>query len=388
LRPGENNSARLQSLLAECNKQRKNVALADRSRLKMNLRAERKNLVILLSINVFVILVQFLIFIAIDSWGTRGLMRALVIALVYANVTAVPAILILPRLLERISHRRSLLLPAVILGQLFFILVGCLAAQTLLMWTGIFTAPFLLWYERILPLALLGALLFGAGAYIYGSMQERLHKTEERLHEKEVLEERTQKLAAEARLESLKSRLHPHFLFNTLNSISSLIADDPALAENMVGRLAKLLRSTLDNSNQPLIALRQELAMIRDYFEIEKIRFGEKLAGRIDVPEQLQEAKVPPLSVLSLVENAVKHGITPQSKGGEVLVVASNREQGGRLLIEVRDSGPGFSLSSIPSGHGLDNLVTRLGALFGENARMNVLQRDGWCIVQMVVPQS
>lgn len=354
----------------------------------MKIRAERKTLLLLLSINLFVIVLQLIIFASSGPWDSRGLMPALVASLVYVNVTAIPAMVILPGLLEKIALRKSLLLPALILGLLFFILAGCLVAQTLLWWPGIFTQNFWSYYLRMLPPALLAALIFGVGAFLYGSMQDRLHRAEEKLHEKEVMETRAQKLAAEARLDSLASRLHPHFLFNTLNSISSLIVDDPALAEKTVGRLAKLLRSSLDNTNQPLIPLRQELAMIQDYFEIERVRFGDKLAGRIEVPEALQNDKVPPLSVLSLVENAVKHGITPQPDGGKFLVVASTQEPDGSLLIEVRDSGPGFNLTAIPAGHGLDNLVGRLNALFGEKAHINVLHRDGWCIVQMVVPRS
>jgi two-component system, LytTR family, sensor histidine kinase AlgZ len=355
----------------------------------MRIRTERKTLLLLLSINFFVIVLQLIIFASNSSWESRELQRALIASLVYVNVTAIPTMLILPGLLGKIALRKkSLLLPAMILGLLFFILAGCLVAQTLLWWPGVFTQYFWSYYLRMLPPALLAALIFGVGAFLYGSMQERLHRAEEKLHEKELLEERAQKLAVEARLDSLASRLHPHFLFNTLNSISALIVDNPTLAEKTVGRLATLLRSSLDNTNQPLIPLRQELQMIRDYFEIERVRFGDRLVGRIDAPEELQDAPVPPLSILSLVENAVKHGISPQPAGGELVIAASTKERDASLLIEVHDTGPGFKLAAIPAGHGLDNLVVRLHALFGEKAHLNVLQRDKWCIVQMVLPRS
>jgi LytS/YehU family sensor histidine kinase len=208
---------------------------------------------------------------------------------------------------------------------------------------------------------------------------------EARLLEKEIAEERARKLAAEARLRSLESRIHPHFLFNTLNAISSLIAVDPARAEQIVCRLATLLRASLDASNQPLIPLRQELAMVESYVDIEKVRFGDKLRGAVEVPAELLDSQVPPYSVQSLVENAVKHGITPQSGGGEFLVKAS--ADTGSLRIEVQDTGPGFDLAAIRAGHGLDNLVERLSALFGEKARLNVLRRDGNCVVEMVLPR-
>jgi len=105
----------------------------------------------------------------------------------------------------------------------------------------------------------------------------------------------------------------------------------------------------------------------------------------VEVPAELQDAKVPPMSVQSLVENAVKHGITPLSGGGEVLITAS-AENGG-LRIEVRDTGPGFDLAAIPAGHGLDSLVERLDALFGAQARLNLLRRDGYSVVEMVLPR-
>ena len=216
------------------------------------------------------------------------------------------------------------------------------------------------------------------------SLRERLRLAEEKLHEKEVSEERAKKLAAEARLSSLESRIHPHFLFNTLNSISSAIAVNPAKAEQIVGKLAVLLRASLDNSNQTLIPLQQELAMVESYLEIEKSRFGDKLRGSTQVSDDLRSARVPPMSVQALVENAVKHGVTPQRGGGEILVAAS--EQNGNLRIEVRDTGPGFDMTAIPAGHGLDNLVERLDALFGDKAHLNVFRRDGQSVVEMVLP--
>ena len=211
------------------------------------------------------------------------------------------------------------------------------------MWTGN-RIPERFWadYLQTLRGALLLSIVFGLGAFSYATMRERLRQTEERLHEKEVAEERTRKLAAEARLRSLESRLHPHFLFNTLNSISALIAVDPARAEQVVGRLAALLRSSLDTTTRSLIPLEQELAIVQDYVDIERARFGDRLQGRVEVPAELRDAQVPPLSVQSLVENAVKHGISPERGGGEVCVSASALN--GQLRIAVSDTGAGFDL--------------------------------------------
>jgi len=125
--------------------------------------------------------------------------------------------------------------------------------------------------------------------------------------------------------------------------------------------------------------------MVESYVDIEKVRFSGKLSGSVDVPAELQETKVPPMSVQSLVENAVKHGITPQSGGGEFSITA--RAENASVRIEVSDTGPGFELSAIPAGHGLDNLVERLDSLFGTKARLNVFRRDGHSVVEMVLPR-
>jgi two-component system sensor histidine kinase AlgZ len=321
------------------------------------------------------------------TWTARDLLRTWAYSLVYANVTALPAILVLPGWIGRFSGRKRWQLFVVVLGSLSFAAAGCLAAQTLLMWTRI-AIPQDFWtdYLHTLWTAVLLALVFALGALFYASLRDRLHEAEGKLHEKEIAAERARKLVAEARLQSLESRLHPHFLFNTLNSISSLIPTDPAKAEQTVGRLAGLLRSSLDNTTQPVIPLARELAITEDYVEIERVRFGGKLRGRVEVPDELRDTKVPPLSIQSLVENAVKHGITPQRAGGEVVITASLANA--RLCIEVRDTGPGFDVAAIRAGHGLDNLVGRLDALYGDAARLNVLRRDGWCVVQMILPCS
>jgi len=319
--------------------------------------------------------------------SAKDLLEGLISALVYTNVTAVSALLAGPWTVEWL-HRRHWSLTAAVLGAtLVFAAAGSLAAQTLLMWAG-FAVPQNFWqqYLHTLRAALLFSAVFGLGAIFYASMRERLRRTEERLHEQEIVAERNLKLAAEARLRSLESRLHPHFLFNTLNSISALIAVDPARAEQIVGRLSALLRSSLDTTSRSLIPLEQELAMVQDYVDIERVRFGDKLRGRFDVPAELRAAQVPPLSVQSLVENAVKHGITPQRDGGEFCVSASAGD--GQLRIEVSDTGDGFDLSSVCAGHGLDSLVGRLDALFSSRAHLAVSRRGSRCVVEMVLPRS
>ena len=319
--------------------------------------------------------------------SVRDLLHLLAYALVYAIVAGGLGVLVLGRLAERVALRKfPLLLPFTVVGIMVIIPFGCLLAQAVLMEIG-FVVPTHFWQQYFHTLRVVTplAVVFGLGGTVYGSLRARVQQMEAKLLEKEIAEERTRKLAAEARLRSLESRIHPHFLFNTLNAISSLIAVNPARAEQIVGRLATLLRTSLDAGNQPLIPLREELTMGESYVDIESARFGDKLRGAVEVPAELLDAQVPPLSVQSLVENAVKHGITPQRGGGEVRVTAS--ADTGNLRIEVQDTGPGFDLAAIRAGHGLDNLVGRLNALFGEKARLNVLRRDGKSVVEMVLPR-
>jgi sensor histidine kinase YesM len=337
-------------------------------------------------INVAVAIVV-LIQVAANQIANVGDLRfALGYSLVYANLTGVLAISVISAFASKTWARRLPLPATLALCILVFVPVGCLLAQTLLMTIGL-VVPRHFWLEYLhtLRISLPLSAVFGLGAVVHSSLRERVRAAEKSLHEKEAAEERARKLAIEARLSSLESRIHPHFLFNTLNSISSLIVTNPSRAEQMVGRLAALLRASLDSSNQTLIPLQQELAMVESYLDIERARFGEKLRGSTDVAEELRQAKVPPMSVQALVENAVKHGIAPQIGGGEIMVAAST--ENGSLRIEVRDTGPGFNLTAIPAGHGLDILVERLDALFGAKARLNVFRRDGKSVVEMVLPR-
>ena len=339
----------------------------------------------LLWINVAVALVVLIRVVGNQITSVRGLLYELAYSLVFANLTGILAMLVIGAIAVRLQARKIPLMPNMFACILVFVPAGCLLAQTLLMAIGMLV-PRNFWtdYFNILRVSMPLAAVFGFGALVHAMLRERLRVAEEKLHEKEVAEQRAQKLATEARLSSLESRIHPHFLFNTLNSISSMITVNPARADQIVGRLAVLLRASLDSSNQPLIPLEQELAMVESYLDIEKARFGDKLRGSTNVPDNLRSARVPPMSVQALVENAVKHGITAQRGGGEILVAAS--DQDGNLKIEVRDTGPGFDLTAIPAGHGLDNLVERLDALFGDKARLNVFRRDGQSVVEMVLP--
>ena len=202
---------------------------------------------------------------------------------------------------------------------------------------------------------------------------------------RQMEEERARKLAAEARLASLESRVHPHFLFNTLNSIAALIPSDPKRAEDMVGKLASLLRFSLNAHQAGLVPLRQEMEIVRAYLEIEKARFDARLHYTIDIPEDAENIGVPPLSIESLVENSIKHVIAKRAEGGEIHVGAS--AQHGRLELLVSDDGPGFAMEAVPLGHGLDTLAGRLALLFGQEARLETFRNGRYAGVRVSLPR-
>ena len=340
----------------------------------------------LLWTNLAVALVLLIMLLGNQISSVGQLLDILAYALVYSNLVMLLGLLLVGPLAKRLALRKLSPVPAFAGSIIVVVPVGCLLVQALLMAIGV-VVPQHFWREYLatLRVSVPLATVFGLGAFLHASLRDRLQVTERALREKELAEERAKKLAAEARLRSLESRVQPHFLFNTLNSISSLITLDPVRAEQIVGRLAALLRASLDTSDRSLIPLREELAMTESYIDIEKVRFGDKLDGSVNVPAALQEIKVPPMSVQALVENAVKHGITPKVGGGEICVAAT--AEGDNLRIEVCDSGFGFDLSMVPPGHGLDNLIERLNALFGDQARLNVFRRDGHSVVEMVLPR-
>jgi sensor histidine kinase YesM len=229
-------------------------------------------------------------------------------------------------------------------------------------------------------------LLIGAAVIGYSILSSRLSAATLELRTRQLAEERAVKAAAEARLSSLESRIHPHFLFNTLNSISALIREDPGRAEKMVERLAGLLRYSLDINTGSTVPLRQELRIVEDYLAIEKSRFADRLRYSIDVPETAYDSQVPPHSLQTLVENSIKYAVSPSRQGSSIEISA--RLEGDLLRLAVIDDGPGFDADSLKPNHGLDNLQNRLATLFAGSGRLGFEHRDGRMAVSFAVPRQ
>jgi signal transduction histidine kinase len=195
---------------------------------------------------------------------------------------------------------------------------------------------------------------------------------------------------AEAQLQSLQRQLHPHFLFNTLNTISALMHRDPDAADVMLERLSDLLRVTLDRISVQQVPLKDELEFVEKYLEIERARFGERLRVQFAVDPALLDAWVPTLLLQPLVENAVRHGVAPKVGGGVVDIVADR--DGAQLRLVVRDNGfglPADTLQAFDKGVGLSNTRSRLAHLYGDRHQLQFHRpADGGLAVTVVIPLS
>jgi len=173
-------------------------------------------------------------------------------------------------------------------------------------------------------------------------------------------------------------QLNPHFLFNTLHTISALIHENPEDADRIVARLSELLRVSLEQSDTQEVPLRQELSFLERYLQIEQTRFQDRLAVEMEVEPGLDHVLVPSLILQPLVENAIRHGIEPREDTGRVKIAA--RRLDGMLELKVSDNGPGLSESEIApnrEGVGLSNTRSRLSHLYGANHRFDLTPASG-----------
>src|SRR5215510_12226722 len=193
---------------------------------------------------------------------------------------------------------------------------------------------------------------------------------------------------AQAQLHALKMQLHPHFLFNTLHSISSLVLEDPTKANSMIARLGDFLRLTVDNSEQQWVTLKEETEFLRCYLDIEQVRFGDRLTVAFELEPRTLSAQVPHLILQPVVENAIQHAIAPRAAQGHINVQAKRLDS--LLRVAISDNGPGMSSDAIsPSKRcvGLTNVRTRLQQIYGPDFRFELMNGgNGGLIVIMEIP--
>ncbi|HEY3067620.1 MAG TPA: histidine kinase [Methylomirabilota bacterium] len=319
----------------------------------------------------------------VGSWMFRS---TLVYSLIYATAMGALSGVVLPPLVHRLpltGGGRWL----VLVGVILVIAVGATLAAGLAI-AALGLSPSTSFWDRFradLPIVALLGVVVGASMSLHGQLRSRLEAATLEIRTRELEQERTRKLALEARLSSLESRLRPHFLFNTLNAVTALVYEDPARAERTVERLAALLRFSLDAGQRGTVPIADELKIVVDYLEIEKARLGERLSYVVDADPDVDGCAVPPLSVQTVVENSVKHAVAPRRSGGRIRV--ETRAEGPRAIVSVWDDGPGFTLDAATPGHGLENLQSRLAVRFGANATLTVARRDGGTMVTISLPR-
>lgn len=205
------------------------------------------------------------------------------------------------------------------------------------------------------------ALLVGGVAHAYEGMRWRLAESLREVEEVRLVEAQLQEQAAKAELSALQARINPHFFFNTLNTISALLTEDPAKADEVVQTLADLFRYTFKATHAADVPLDEELQFVDGYLAVEKARFGDRLKVQWAIEPAARAARIPGLLLQPLVENAVGHGIAPLPGGGTVRIGA--RMEDGGLVIDVEDDGAGLrgpAASLIHDDHGLGNVKRRV----------------------------
>jgi two-component system, LytTR family, sensor histidine kinase AlgZ len=331
----------------------------------------------------------FTVLVAVAAEGGRlPVTSQFVLAFLYAGIIGAAAQLVLPRVAHRLSARAPLVYWTGVGATLALValagsLVAALTAQAL----GVF-GPAASWpaLRRGMVVSLVITLGVGLVMTLYETVRARLADTREVLRQRELEVERAQRLASEARLASLESRLHPHFVFNAIAAIAGRVREAPEHAERLLIDFAGLLRASLETTSRHTVPLADELDVVRAYLEIEQARLGDRLRTKLDVPDELLGWPVPPFALHTLVQNSIKHVVAARAGDAEIRVAAGRVPAG--LALTVWDDGPGVDLSTIPAGHGLDSLRSRAAVLFGAGAALQAGRDAGGARVTLVVPAS
>ncbi|MBI3004297.1 MAG: histidine kinase [Ignavibacteriales bacterium] len=230
------------------------------------------------------------------------------------------------------------------------------------------------------------SILFGTGILLYllASAVQYLIMTFEASREVERRAYELKLLAQDAELRALRAQIDPHFLFNSLNSISALTTQDPSAAREMCILLGDFLRKSLKVGTEEKISLSEEIALIMNFLAIEKVRFGNRLNVEMNVDERSTSTAVPPLLLQPLIENAIKHGIAQRIDGGTI--VLSSEQNGSTLHIKIKNPVDADQKKVIGNKIGLQNVKDRLRKLYGNDARIDTELEDGFFVVDLSLP--
>ncbi|MHA4871479.1 sensor histidine kinase [Duganella sp. PWIR1] len=245
-----------------------------------------------------------------------------------------------------------------------------------MIWNGV--DPFKMLSNRsVLMELLIIALGVGLLLYLVRSSAERRYERAVAEATRQALISSTERMLAEARLRALQAQIEPHFLYNTLANVLSLIGTRPAQAQHMLERFIDYLRASLAASRSEEATLDSEMRLIAAYLDVLTVRMGERLRYRIELPDELRQFRIAPMLLQPVVENAIAHGLEPKVEGGEIVVSA--RIEGEHVCLRISDTGAGLNESAPRKpggGVGLSNLRERLRSLYGAGAKVELLENQ------------
>ncbi len=322
-------------------------------------------------LNMIIFVIALSLVVTFINWIINGVifMSALYYSFVYTACCSFFCASLISVFYDRIARLPKVLF---ILAFLVLVVAGVLA--------GILLATFILERRIYIELSTLYiSLLFGVVAStvmtINTVLKYNLQEKAVKLRQAETENEHLKRLESEARLAGLQAKLNPHFLFNTLNSLAALVYLDQEKAEKSIVRLSNVYRRILSISQQTFVSLREEIGVIKDYLELEKLRFQSQLEYEIIIPEELQEIPIPGLLLEPLVGNVIKHVL--DRRQGTVRIVVSVTKLEEYLSIMVSDNGPGFDPGRMEPGYGLSSLQERLQLLYGERYLFSIDSAPG-----------
>jgi sensor histidine kinase YesM len=284
----------------------------------------------------------------------------------------------------RLKHRISRLT-----AHFVALTVGALVGSVL---SGLFIGRSLTQMFTIEPM-LVGVVVFVAASVGIGAVTVTLLVYRERAARADAFAANSssqqhvlEKQILEARLKLMQAQIEPHFLFNTLANVQHLVEANPPLASKVLSNLVTYLRSALPEMREGTTRLGREADMARAYLDIQAVRMGKRLQYKVDVPDDLRNENFPPMMLMTLVENAIKHGIDPLQEGGEIRIHAAR--DGDQVVVRVADTGMGIS-EQTGMGVGLANIRERLAALFGKSAALHLSeQQPRGVIAELRVPSA
>jgi len=261
---------------------------------------------------------------------------------------------------------------AMIIGSVLGTLLGTVAA-------GIGTSIFFQKYS-LFQMIILG-IVFGSIISYFFISRETISVTKTQVQEERIKRLTSEKKAVESNLKLLQAQIEPHFLFNTLSNILSLLETDLEKGKYMLEDLIHYLRTSLSKTREETTTIGQEMEMIRAYMNIFKVRMGDRLRYQVDVPDSINDIPFPPMLIQPLVENSIKHGLEPKIEGGEVFIRGEENEE--ILRLEIVDTGVGFYEEGDP-GTGLSNIRERLQSIYGDKGRL-ILEENRPCGLRAII---